>query len=84
MFMKLSDLIKDLIKSKKDWLKEIARSDEKDPILYLNEYKTLDEYRLLHFLARNNILYEKENRVYSTFTITKKGTEVLAKFDIKP
>ncbi len=77
-------MIKDLIKNKKNWLNEIAKSDERNPILYLNNYKEEEEYKTLHLLAQNKILEERENRAYSTFTITQKGLEILAKVNIRP
>jgi len=66
-------------------LRGILSTSEEHPIMYLNFFKDFKEYKILHYLAENNILFEiKRNNIeYSEFVLTPEGRNYLkGVFDI--
>ena len=63
----------------KSLLKTILRSD-KNAIMYLSEFRELEECSVLLCLAGNNILNEDIKSNYSEFSITDYGREYFINF----
>ncbi len=81
--MNLSELVKHLMKHDKQWLLELARTNDENSIIYLDECKeapaaTKQEYDILHFFAKQGIFSEEpivseRGGTYSLFKITEQG-----------
>lgn len=73
--MELDDLVKRLMKREmgRELLKGIKSCTPEHPIIYLDDYKDLQEYRVLELFAEKGVLEETKKYFFSTFVLTPKG-----------
>lgn len=80
--LRVKNLVNNLRKSYqgRQLLQGILSTSEEHPIIYLNFFKDLKEYKILRYLAKNNILFEIErnDREYSEFFLKPEGRNYLS------
>ncbi len=77
--MDLELIVKYLKKKNNELRQGILGSSKEHPIVYLDneDFKRLDEYKVLEFLAEKNYLYKNDDKGLIYFSLTPLGKERL-------
>lgn len=77
--MKLEEIVGYLRNKNRDLLRGILSSSEEHPIVYLDDddFKELDEYKILDFLAENSYMKKEEHGRLIYFVLTELGKDRL-------